>query len=53
LILLDNTIGEYDAVMKVRQLDRGPLPANPEQKERLFPLSELPALLDRLPNPEL
>jgi hypothetical protein len=53
LILLDNVIGEYDAVMKVRQLDRGPLPEHPEQQEGLFPLRELPALLDRLPNPEV
>lgn len=53
LILLDNAIGEYDAVMKVKQLGRGPLPADPERTEGLFPLRELPALLDRLPNPEL
>jgi hypothetical protein len=46
LILLDNAVGEYDAVMKIKQLDRGPLPPNPRRREDFFPLSELPRFLD-------
>jgi hypothetical protein len=46
LILLDNAVGEYDAVMKIKQLDRGPLPHNPQRREDFFPLSELPPFLD-------
>jgi len=53
LILLDNAIGEYDAVMKISWLSREPLPENPERTEGLFPLRDLPGLLDRLPNREM
>jgi hypothetical protein len=49
VLLLDNAIGEYDAVMKVRQLHRAPLPAlNPVQTSAFFPLAQLPAFLDRI-----
>jgi hypothetical protein len=48
LILLDNAIGEYDAVMKINQLDRGPLLDNPQKTDRFFPLAELPKYLDCL-----
>jgi hypothetical protein len=51
LILLDNAVGEYDAVMKVRRLDRRPLPENPLRRPDFFPLSELPAYLDGLSGP--
>src|SRR5262245_27196397 len=46
LILLDNAVGEYDAVMKITQFDRGPLPPDPQRREDFFPLSELPRFLD-------
>ena len=46
LILLDNAVGEYDAVMKIKHLDRGPLPENPQRREDFFPLKELPQFLD-------
>jgi hypothetical protein len=46
LILLDNAVGEYDAVMKITQLDRGPLPPNPQRRADFFPLGELPQFLD-------
>ena len=45
-ILLDNAVGEYDAVMKIKQLDRGPLPLNPRRTDDFFPLVELPRFLD-------
>lgn len=46
LILLDNAVGEYDGVMKIGQLDRGPLPPNPQRGDDFFPLVELPRFLD-------
>jgi hypothetical protein len=46
LILLDNAVGEYDAVTKIHGLDCGPLPPDPQRSERFFPLRELPAFLD-------
>jgi hypothetical protein len=46
LILLDNAVGEYDSVMKIKQLDRGPLPPNPLRSNAIFPLSDLPRFLD-------
>ncbi len=48
LILLDNAIGEYDAVTKIKQLDRAPLPMNPQRRANFFPLAELPQFLDGL-----
>jgi hypothetical protein len=48
VILLDNALGEYDAVMRVRSLERGPLPPAPRDAG-LIPLRELPALFDALP----
>jgi hypothetical protein len=45
-ILLDNAVGEYDAVMKIKELDRGPLPANPQRTDEFFPLVELPRFMD-------
>jgi hypothetical protein len=48
-ILLDNAVGEYDAVMKIKQLDRGPLPPGPQKTDRFFPLTELPQFLDTIP----
>jgi hypothetical protein len=48
LILLDNAVGEYDAVMRIVQLERGPLPQNPSRQDDFFPLAELPQYLDGL-----
>lgn len=55
LIMLDNAVGEYDAVMKIKELGRDRLPDNPQRQENFFPLSELPGYLDRLagtPSPD-
>jgi hypothetical protein len=46
LILLDNAVGEYDAVMKIRQLDCGQLPPDPQRRDDFFPLGELPRFMD-------
>jgi hypothetical protein len=46
LVLLDNAVGEYDAVTKIGQLNRGPLPPDPQETATFFPLSLLPAYLD-------
>jgi hypothetical protein len=48
VLLLDHAIGEYDAVMKIRSLARKTLPADPADRG-LFPLRELPKLLDEIP----
>jgi hypothetical protein len=48
LVLLDNAVGEHDSVMKISELNNGPLPAQLTRSETLFPLSELPGYLDRL-----
>jgi hypothetical protein len=47
-ILLDNAVGEYDAVMKIKQLERGPLLPNPQKTDAFFPLAELPQFLDTI-----
>jgi hypothetical protein len=49
LILLNNAVGEYDSVTKIKELDRAPLPSNPQHQPNLFPLAELPGYLDQLP----
>jgi hypothetical protein len=46
LILLDNALGEYDAVVHIAELNRGPLPKNPETRPGLHPLSQLPEMVD-------
>ena len=48
LILLDNAVGEYDSVAKISELSNGPLHGKPVRSPSYFPLSELPAYLDRL-----
>src|SRR5262249_18461644 len=48
LILLDNALGEYDAVTRIVELNRGPLPANPDTRPGLHPLSQLPELVDHI-----
>ncbi|MBI3863027.1 MAG: hypothetical protein HY290_14140 [Planctomycetia bacterium] len=48
LVLLDNAIGEYDSVVKISELDNGPLPSAPVRSDKCFPLSELPGYLDSL-----
>jgi hypothetical protein len=46
-VLLDNAVGEYDAVMKIANLRCEPLLANSVRRVDYFPLSELPLYLDR------
>ena len=46
LVLLDNAVGEYDAVIKISQLNRGALPSEPKETATFFPLALLPAYLD-------
>jgi hypothetical protein len=46
LILLDNALGEYDAVTRILELNRGPLPQKPENQPGLHPLRELPEMVD-------
>jgi hypothetical protein len=48
LILLDNAVGEYDAVMKIAELDLEPLPQKLVRTEDFFPLVDLPSYLDRI-----
>ena len=48
LVLLDNAVGEHDSVTKISEINNGPLPSKPVRSAALFPLSELPAYLDRL-----
>jgi hypothetical protein len=48
LVLLDNAVGEHDSVVKISELNNGPLSPKPVRSPRFFPLSELPAYLDRL-----
>jgi hypothetical protein len=48
VLMLDNAVGEYDAVMSVKELGRDRLPPNPQRQENFFPLSELPGYLDGL-----
>jgi hypothetical protein len=48
LVLLDNAVGEHDAVAQISELNNGPLPAKPVRSENFFPLAELPGYLDRL-----
>ena len=50
VVLLDNVIGEYDAVMKVRELARRSLPQSTAARAELLPLRDLPAALDRIPS---
>ena len=52
LVLLDNAVGEHDSVMRISELKNAPLPENPVRSEFFFPLSELPAYLDRLDDPK-
>jgi hypothetical protein len=48
LILLDNAIGEYDAGTRIAELNRGPLPDDPDMKPGLHPLRQLPEMVDFL-----
>ncbi|MDQ3491034.1 MAG: hypothetical protein M3449_08215 [Acidobacteriota bacterium] len=45
LIVIDNVLGEYDSVMKVRHFDFQDL-TNTREKQNLKPLSELPKYID-------
>src|SRR5262249_43328585 len=45
-VLLNNAVGEYDAVTKIANLRCEPLPVNPVRRANYFPLSELPQYLD-------
>jgi hypothetical protein len=46
-VLLDNAVGEFDAVTKIERLERAALPTNPRRAPDFFPLAELPRFLDR------
>lgn len=46
LILLDNLLGEYDCVKKVRNYDFHAMPKNKDDLEDLKPLIELPQFVD-------
>ena len=46
LVLLDNAVGEHDAMAKISELNNCPLPRQPVRAPGFFPLSELPAYLD-------
>ena len=48
LVLLDNAVGEYDAVMKIGRLGRAPLAVDPVRRADYFPLAELPRYLDSI-----
>jgi hypothetical protein len=48
LVLLDNAIGEYDAVTAIRELSNEPLVESPIASDDFFPMSRLPEYLDRL-----
>lgn len=47
LLLLDNLLGEYDCVMKVRSYDFHPMPAKKEELDTLQPLLEIASYVDR------
>lgn len=46
LVLLDNILGEYDCVTKVRSYDFHAMPEQPAEMKDLLPLTELPAYVD-------
>lgn len=46
LILLDHALGEYDSTTVLAELNRGPLPDDPESYPDLHPLIELPTFVD-------
>lgn len=46
LLLLDNILGEYDCVMKVRSFDFHDMPVKKEELLDLQPLTDLPAFVD-------
>ena len=48
-LLIDNAVGEYDAVRRLELLDVDPLPADPRAKG-LIPLAEILTLIDALKN---
>ena len=47
LLLLDNILGEYDCVTKVRSYDFHNMPTKKEELEGLLPLIDLPAYVDK------
>jgi hypothetical protein len=46
LMLLDNILGEYDCVKKVRSFDFHPLPTDPSEVAELKPLTEITKYVD-------
>jgi hypothetical protein len=50
LILLDNALGEHDSIVRIADLSNRPLSTNPVRSATFFPLSDLPAYIDRLGN---
>jgi hypothetical protein len=51
IVLMDGAIGEYDAVMKVRNVHPASFPADPAAAG-LRPLSELPGFIDGIEAPK-
>ncbi len=47
-VLLDNAIGEYDAAMKIADVDLALMEEGPKASDSFFPLRDLPAFLDRI-----
>jgi hypothetical protein len=47
LLLLDNILGEYDCVTKVRSYDFHNMPTKKEELDGLLPLIDLPAYVDK------
>lgn len=47
LTLLDNILGEFDCVMKVKNYDFHSMPTNQEELATLLPLLDLPVYVDR------
>ena len=48
IMLLDNALGEFDAVTRIASLDRGALPDDPGSLPDLLPFRELPRVVDAL-----
>jgi hypothetical protein len=48
LVLLDNAVGEYDAVMKIANVDFALMEGKPKERDNFFPLPKLPEYLDGL-----
>lgn len=50
-VLIDNALGEFDSMVRLGELDFRSLEGEPVRRKDFFPLSDLPAYIDRLPDP--